>query len=231
MTLIKFDLPLNGTKVRNLDELKDNITSEIVTLARSGQLGRWFKSRRLDNLVAATAGLLEQNLGDVELCLALCALLEVDAHPDDVAAMFNPPPEAGVALKKPVSESQTLIAGRYEMSADGTEVLDHQTGLIWQRAIEENLTYHEALEHAGRVARATGLTWRVPTKDELAGLVDRSRHNPASGFPDMPSEVFWSSSPSVGNAYDAWFVNFGSGVVSGRFSRSFSLAVRLVRGG
>lgn len=65
--------------------------------------------------------MLEQNLGDVELCLALCALLEVDAHPDDVAAMFNPPPEAGVALKQPVSESQTLIAGRYEMSADGTE--------------------------------------------------------------------------------------------------------------
>jgi len=25
MALIKFDLPLNGTKVRNLDELKDNI--------------------------------------------------------------------------------------------------------------------------------------------------------------------------------------------------------------
>ena len=230
MTLIKFDLPLNGTKVRNLDELKDNITSEIVTLARSGQLGRWFKSRRLESLVEATAGLLEQNLGDVELCLALCALLEVDAHPDDVAAMFNPPPEAGVALKKPVSEPKTLIAGRYEMSADGTEVLDHQTGLIWQRAIAENLTFDQASDYAERVAQETGLTWRVPTKDELASLVDDSRHKPASGFPDMPSERFWSSSPYVGDSSSAWVVSFNDGNVN-YYGRHCSLAVRLVRGG
>ncbi len=230
MTLIKFDLPLNGTKVRNLDELKDNITSEIVTLARSGQLGRWFKSRRLESLVEATAGLLEQNLGDVELCLALCALLEVDAHPDDVAAIFNPPPEAGVALKKPVSESQTLIAGRYEMSADGTEVVDHQTGLIWQRDIAKDLTFDQARAHAERVAQETGLAWRLPTKDELASLVDDSRHDPACGFPDMPSKWFWSSSPYVGNTNDAWNVNFNDGNV-GCLNRNYYLAVRLVRGG
>ena len=230
MTLIKFDLPLNGTKVRNLDELKDNITSEIVTLARSGQLGRWFKSRRLDNLVAATAGLLEQNLGDVELCLALCALLEVDAHPDDVAAIFNPPPEAGVVLKKPVSEPKTLIAGRYEMSVDGTEVLDHQTGLIWQRAIAENLTFDQASDYAERMWHKTGLTWRVPTKDELATLVDDSRHDPASGFPDMPSEAFWSSSPCVGYTNYAWVVGFDNGNVN-YGNRGNYYAVRLVRGG
>ena len=229
--MIKFDLPLNGTRIRHLDELKDNISSEIVTLARSGQLGRWFKSRRLESLVAATAGLLEQNLGDVELCLALCALLEVDAHPDDVAAIFNPPPEAGVALKKPVSESQTLIAGRYEMSVDGTEVLDHQTGLIWQRAIAENLTYKQALEHAERVAQATGLAWRVPTKNELVGLVDHSRCDPASGFPDMPSERFWSSSPYVGSISSAWSVYFNDGDVDVSYDRGYSDAVRLVRGG
>ncbi|MEY4195709.1 MAG: hypothetical protein RLZZ226_2077, partial [Pseudomonadota bacterium] len=184
-------------------------------------------SRRLESLVAATAGLLEQNLGDVELCLALCALLEVDAHPDDVAAMFNPPPEAGVALKKPVSESQPLIAGRYEMSADGTEVLDHQTGLIWQRAIAKNLTHKQALEHAERVAQATGLAWRLPTQGELASLVDDSRHDPASGFPDMPSEAFWSSSP---NANGAWYVYFDDGDVLYN-SRNVRFAVRLVRGG
>jgi hypothetical protein len=70
----------------------------------------------------------------------------------------------------------------------------------------------------------------VPTKDELAGLVDRSRHDPASGFPDMPSEVFWSSSPYVGDASNAWGVYFGNGVVNG-VSRDGGFAVRLVRGG
>jgi hypothetical protein len=141
--------------------------------------------------------------------------------------MFNPPPEAGVALKKPVSESQPLIAGRYEMSADGTEVLDHQTGLIWQRAIAKNLTHKQALEHAERVAQATGLAWRLPTQGELASLVDDSRHDPASGFPDMPSEAFWSSSP---NANGAWYVYFDDGDVLYN-SRNVRFAVRLVRGG
>ena len=38
--IIKFDLPINGTKVTTLEALRDNLTDEIVPLARSGQLGR-----------------------------------------------------------------------------------------------------------------------------------------------------------------------------------------------
>lgn len=39
MKIIKFDLPINGIKAKNLEELRDNITDEIVGLARSGQGG------------------------------------------------------------------------------------------------------------------------------------------------------------------------------------------------
>jgi hypothetical protein len=80
---------------------------------------------------------------------------------------------------------------RYEILA--TEVLDHKTGLIWQRDIAENLTFDQAFEYAERISRETGLAWRVPTFGELRTLLDRSRHNPASAFPDMPSDWFWSS--------------------------------------
>jgi hypothetical protein len=123
---------------------------------------------------------------------------------------------------------------RYELSTDGTEVLDNQTGLIWQRAIANNLTHSQALEHAEREAKASGLPWRVPTIEELLSLVGRSQRNPASGFPDMPpntpSQRFWSSSPYVGNSINAWYVNFSLGFVNNYYRNGLS-AVRLVRGG
>ncbi len=115
---------------------------------------------------------------------------------------------------------------RFEIN--GTEILDRKTGLIWQRAIEKNLTHEEALEHAEQVALETGLNWRVPTIDELSSLLDRTRSFPASGFPDMPSETFWSSLPYVGGIDLAWVVYFSYGFVSSS-SCNYGYAVRLVR--
>jgi hypothetical protein len=115
---------------------------------------------------------------------------------------------------------------RYEVNE--TEVLDTQTGLIWQKYFTENLTYNQALEYADRESRETGLPWRVPTVDELASLVDRSQVTPASGFPNMPETWFWSSSPYVGNTDLAWYVYFSNGNVDFN-DRDYSLAVRLVR--
>ena len=115
---------------------------------------------------------------------------------------------------------------RYEVNE--TEVLDTQTGLIWQKYFTENLTHEEALNNAERVARKTGLPWRVPTIDELVGLIDWTRTSPASAFPDMPETWFWSSSPYVGRTNYAWYVDFNVGFVyySNRYD---GLAVRLVR--
>ena len=71
--IIKFDLPINGTKVTTLDELRDNLTDEIVPLARSGQLERWFKSRQLPEQAQAVASAVSQNAANKALFLALCA--------------------------------------------------------------------------------------------------------------------------------------------------------------
>jgi len=158
---------------------------------------------------------------------------------------------------KPAPNPAALIAGRYEKTADGKEVIDHQTGLIWRADIERRaaetvetlkegffstkketetkreadaFTFDEAEIRASEVAQQTGLSWRVPTLDELASLVDRSRSEPASDFPDMPPAWFWSSAPYVGNADLAWDVYFRYGFVDGSYRYS-SYAVRLVRGG
>ena len=114
---------------------------------------------------------------------------------------------------------------RFEIN--GTEILDRKTGLIWMRQVKTDLTFSQAFEYADSVSMETGLAWRVPTYKELASLVDRSRHNPASSFPDMPSDWFWSST-SLERPEFTFHINFESGFdsnvqLNGRY------AARLVR--
>ena len=95
MKLIKFDLPINGTKVKDLEELRDNLTDEILTLARSSQLERWLRTRQLLKQAEAVAKVVKSEGTDKGLFLALCKVLEVEAHPDDVKAIFEKPPAPG----------------------------------------------------------------------------------------------------------------------------------------
>ena len=97
--IIKLDLPINGTKVTALDALRDNLTDEIVPLARSGQLERWFQSRQMQEQAQAVAAAISEHMEDKTLFLALCAVLEVEVHPADASAIFDAPPEAGHYIK------------------------------------------------------------------------------------------------------------------------------------
>ena len=78
MKLIKFDLPINGIKVKNLDELRDNLTDEILTLARSSQLERWLMTRQLPEKAKAVAEAVQRKGSDKGLFLALCEMLDVE---------------------------------------------------------------------------------------------------------------------------------------------------------
>ena len=97
--IIKFDLPINGTTVTALEALRDNLTDEIVPLARSGQLERWFQSRQMQEQAQAVAAAISEHMEDKTLFLALCAVLEVEVHPADASAIFDAPPEAGHYIK------------------------------------------------------------------------------------------------------------------------------------
>ena len=134
----------------------------------------------------------------------------------------------------------------FTVSADGTEVTDGRTGLVWRRCAEgmavtggtctgtaSNFTHEAALTRAGAQATSTSVAWRLPNVKELASIVDRSKSNPAIdsvAFPATPAIAFWSSSPIVGYADIAWLVYFGVGVVSYSY-RDSPLPVRLVRAG
>jgi hypothetical protein len=77
MKPIKFDLPINGTKVRNLEELRVNFTTEILELHASGKLSKWLRSRGLlieaDRLAEITA-----DFNNSQILYDLCEIFGMD---------------------------------------------------------------------------------------------------------------------------------------------------------
>ena len=140
--------------------------------------------------------------------------------------------------------SNTSPGLRYVPSANGQEVTDSKTGLIWRRCAEgkswtgstcagTNDVYgHEsALARATSQTLATNVTWRLPNVKELASIADKTLQAPAIDsaiFPVTSPSSFWSSSPYVGTASEAWGVSFNDGYVFS-VSRTNNLYIRLVR--
>jgi hypothetical protein len=130
--------------------------------------------------------------------------------------------------------------------SDGT-VTDEQTGLQWKRCAEGQSWAAESSTCAGPASRqnwprALALAeadrflgyadWRLPTLDELRGIVEPDCTEPAidlAMFPGTPSYAFWSATPFEYFDRLAWAVYFDSGK-DGYSPRDYGLFhVRLVR--
>jgi len=160
----------------------------------------------------------------------------VKSQLDDIKQAFVP-------LDKAIEFSK-----QFTISANGEEMTDKTTGLVWKRCDEgqvydskqnictgdsKEYTFVAAQQHAQEVAASTGKAWRVPTVDEWKSLFDRIDKTSLRYYSHiMPFDgKFWSSSPYVGNAYYAWVVDFIIGNVYYVSYRIVTYAVRLVRGG
>lgn len=134
-----------------------------------------------------------------------------------------------------------LAQSRFSVSADGSEVTDSKTGLIWQRCSAGQswsggtcIGTASTFTHGGALTYALGQpSWRLPNVKELNSIWDKTKSLPAIDgvvFPGTVPFEYWTSSPYVGNAGFAWFVNFGYGNVDGDgYPRSNLYHVRLVR--
>jgi hypothetical protein len=72
MRPIKFDLPLNGTRIATLEQLEKNLTAEILEPFRSGKLVKWLRVRSLDEQAEAVDALLAgDNEREVQLLKGL----------------------------------------------------------------------------------------------------------------------------------------------------------------
>lgn len=133
---------------------------------------------------------------------------------------------------------------RFSFSADGQEVTDNTTHLTWSRCAEgmkwdgklcqgkaATFDFAGAKKAAAAVATASGKAWRVPTKDELTGIVVKNKKKPMidqAAFPATPNNQFWATRPGFDDNLNAWLVNFSNGKVYGNAGeRKFNL--RLVR--
>ena len=143
-----------------------------------------------------------------------------------------------------------VLAGFTKVLGDGTHlptgadrtdhvaVIDHSTGLMWsveslgsKEDADDGIT-QEACEARCRELTLLGVNdWRPPTRAELAGLIDDTRHEPAidtSLFPRVKPRWHWTSTPCAWSSASAWGVNFSGGNVSDgrRGYNGFALAVR-----
>ena len=146
-----------------------------------------------------------------------------------------------LALAATTSQAQT----RFTISSDGQEVTDSTAKLAWRRCAEGlrwdgkacsgklmTYKYAQAKDAAADVAKGSAKAWRIPTKDELVGLVDKTaKKKPridVKAFPQTPAQPTWAMRPGSDDDLNAWLVNFANGKVSGNTGqRKFPL--RLVR--
>jgi hypothetical protein len=110
-------------------------------------------------------------------------------------------------------------ADRFVLIMEGAAVKDNHTGLVWEQTPgSDHVFWIDALTHCDTRATGGRTGWRIPTKEELAGLVDASRHDPAlpggHPFSNVKSAIYWTSTPSAKDPVLAWHVSFFSGEVA-----------------
>jgi len=128
-------------------------------------------------------------------------------------------------LEKLVEEPKP---SRFQDQGDGT-ILDTQTNLVWEKECRK-LTWNEATRYAKNLVLGGHSDWRLPSYRDLQTLLSLDRINPASDFPDIISNNFWSSSSYAGSPDGSWVMDFSSGTVYGA-NKSSNFYVRCVRGG
>ncbi len=140
------------------------------------------------------------------------------------------------------SHARVAADGNYIVADDTTTphvaVIDNATDLMWSvESLGDPSDYDSGLPHAECEKRCAELRllgfddWRLPTRAELAGLIDDTRHEPAIDtalFPRVKPRWHWTSTPAAWSSASAWYVNFYSGLVYylHRDGRGFALAVR-----
>lgn len=100
-----------------------------------------------------------------------------------------------------------------ESTVLGEEIVtDMNTGLIWQKEYFGTMTLLQAFGYCENLSYSGYTDWRLPNINELISLVDRTKFGPASSFPGMTNDSFWSSSTYYSSKkVRDYFVAFQSG--------------------
>lgn len=105
MKLIKFDLSIDGVKVKTVAELREHFTPEILDRFRSGLLEKWLLSRKLQDELEAVKAL--EGAKDPALLKGLCEVFGIEADDTVIAAVLNnPTPTCNLNISDAVKQSE-----------------------------------------------------------------------------------------------------------------------------
>jgi len=95
-----------------------------------------------------------------------------------------------------------------------TTIKYSKNNLLWTQNSSEKLNWKDALKYCESLDYAGFSDWRLPNFIELKSLIDWERNYPASNFPEIKSEPYWTSTSAFYDNY-AIFVNFERGQMVG----------------
>ena len=102
---------------------------------------------------------------------------------------------------------------------------------MWQKTYEEDKAWQAALSYCENLDYAGYTDWRLPNKDELMTLVNYDKYSPASNFPGMTANRFWTSTSRSNYPERAFNIWLSTGRIDTRHKTDYSYYVKCVRGG
>ena len=111
-------------------------------------------------------------------------------------------------------------------------VLDTQTNLIWQDNETISKTWSDAISYCEDLSLGGYDDWHLPNFNELYYLANRDKYKPAinSGFKNIFTGSYWTSTTYANGSSYAWVVYFGNGD-DNYDVKDFSYLGRCVRAG
>ena len=113
-------------------------------------------------------------------------------------------------------------------------ITDLSTGLMWQKyETNSKKNWKSAISYCENLTQSNYFDWRLPDQKELKSIVNYSKYNPAMikiYFPNIISDIYWSSTSYAKYNNQAWGLNFYNGDGNSEF-KSSTCYLRAVRGG
>lgn len=120
-------------------------------------------------------------------------------------------------LVRCVRGNYQLPGADFEIENEGSEeeiVEDSAHNLYWTKAASaEALKWKKSIEYCQNLNYDGNTGWRLPSINELASILNYSIAQPASKFPSLPSDAFWSSTSYNESPDYAWRINSSSGII------------------
>ncbi len=150
----------------------------------------------------------------------LCALCLVLAF----GTAFAASPSKGISTTLndiPPAWSRTLqcdttACPRFELVLGGAAVLDHETGLVWEKTPSlPPVNWYLAVYDCALLTVGNRQGWHLPTIEQLASLLEGSVLPEGNPFTGVQSAGYWSATTSPLGADQALGVSFQGGFVQG----------------